>query len=198
MATGIIGRNFEVTPPIRKLVDTKLAKIVEKLFDDVIDTRVVLQVEKYRNICEIIITGRDHDVKTVQQSDESMKDAINLALDHVKRQAQKHRETIRDHHRKAGSLKKAQSVVTDWKVQVLDPGNLRNVKSGKKKSDTAGSHRIIQTNSLPIRPMTIEDAALKLEHSRNEFIVFRDLDNDRVSVLYKRNDSKLGLIAPEF
>lgn len=198
MATGIIGRNFEVTAPIRKLVDTKLAKIVEKLFDDVIDTRVVLQVEKYRNICEIIITGRDHDVKTVQQSDESMKDAINLALDHVKRQAQKHRETIRDHHRKAGSLKKAHSVVTDWKVQVLDPEQLRNEKAGKKKSDTPGSHRIIQTNSLPIRPMTIEDAAMKLEHSKNEFIVFRDLDTDLISVLYKRNDSKLGLIAPEF
>ena len=58
MSTGIIGRNFEVTPDIRDLIDKKLAKIIDKLFADVIDTRVVLQVEKYRNICEILIVGK--------------------------------------------------------------------------------------------------------------------------------------------
>jgi len=85
MSTGIIGRNFEVTPDIRDLLDKKLAKIIDKLFSDVIDTRVMLQVEKYRNICEIIIVGKEHDVKSVQESGESMHEAINLALDHVKR-----------------------------------------------------------------------------------------------------------------
>src|SRR5918996_5549156 len=97
MATEITGRNYEVTPKIRKLLETKLGKIQEKLFDDVIDVRCVLQVEKYRNICEILIVGKEHDVKSVQESDESMQDAINSAIDHLKRQAQKHREKIRDH-----------------------------------------------------------------------------------------------------
>lgn len=188
MSNGIIGRNFEVTPDIRDLIDTKLAKIIDKLFDDVIDTRVMLQVEKYRNICEIIIVGKEHDVKSEQESSESMQDAINLALDHVKRQAQKNRETIRDHHRKDGSRNKSEGV-TEWAVNVLEPGQLR---------ETGGSTRIISTNNLPIRPMSIEEAALRLDDSKNEFIVFRDLDTDRISVIYKRRDNNLGLIAPEF
>lgn len=189
MATGIIGRNFEVTPEIRTLLEKKLSKIIDKLFDDVIDTRVVLQVEKYRNICEILIVGKEHDVKSIQESDESMPDAINLALDHVKRQAQKHRKTLRDHHRKDGNHAKEEGV-TEWNVQVLEPGQLR----------VEGDHnrpRIIKTNALPIRPMSIEEAALRLEDSKNEFIVFRDLDSDKISVIYKRRDNNLGLIAPE-
>jgi putative sigma-54 modulation protein len=189
MPTGIIGRNFDVTPDIRALVDKKINKIVEKLFDDVIDIRVVLQVEKYRNICEILIVGKDHDVKAVQESDDSMQDAINRAVDHVKRQAQKNRKTIRDHHRKDGNHAKEERV-TDWTVQVLEPGKLR----------VEGDHnrpRIIKTNSLPIRPMSIEEAALRLDESKNEFIVFRDLDTDKISVIYKRRDNNLGLIAPE-
>src|SRR5438128_12589777 len=113
MPTGIIGRNFEVTPDIRTLVDKKLNKIVEKLFDDVIDVRVVLQVQKYRNTCEILIVGKEHDVKSVQDSDDSMTDAINAAIDHVKRQAQKNRKKIRDHHRIG-------ETVIDWTVQVLE------------------------------------------------------------------------------
>jgi putative sigma-54 modulation protein len=189
MATGIIGRNFAVTPDIRALIEKKLNRIVARLFDDVIDTRVMLQVEKYRNICEILIIGKEHDVKSVQESGDSMQDAINLAVDHVKRQAQKNRKTLRDHHRKDGNTAKAEQI-TDWTVQVLEPGQLR----------VEGDHnrpRIIKTNTLPIRPMSIEEAALRLDESKNEFIVFRDLDTDRISVIYKRRDNNLGLIAPE-
>src|SRR6266550_9191299 len=123
MATEITARNYEITPAIRKLLETKIAKVQDKLFDDVIDIRCVLQVQKYRNICEILIVGKDHDVKTVQESDESMQDAINLALDHLKRQAQKNRKKLRDHHRKDGNNHKAE--VTEWAVQVLEPGRLR-------------------------------------------------------------------------
>lgn len=184
MATGIIGRNFEVTPDVKQLLEKKLARI-NKLFDDVIDIRCVLQVEKYRNICEILIVGKDQDVKAVQESDESMPDAINATIDHLKRQAQKNRRKIRDHHRKDGNQNKADRV-TDWTVQVIDP---------KRISLTA--KRIIKTNSLQIRPMSVEEAALRLDDSKNEFIVFRDLDTDKVSVIYKRRDNNLGLIAPE-
>src|SRR5438132_2998232 len=188
MATGIIGRNFEVTPDIRDLIDKKLSRIINKLFDDVIDIRCVLQVEKYRNICEILIVGKEHDVKSIQESDESMADAINAALDHLKRQAQKNRKKLRDHHRKDGNRNKEQ--VTDWTVQVLEPGRLR----------VEGDHnrpRLIKTTNLLIRPMSIEEAALPLDESKNEFIVFRDLDTDKLSVIYKRRDKNLGLIAPE-
>jgi putative sigma-54 modulation protein len=187
MATEISGRNYEIPSNIRDMVEKKLAKIQERLFDDVIDVRVVLQVEKYRNICEVIIVGKEHDVKSVQESDESMQDAINLAMDHLKRQAQKNRKKIRDHHRNEGNGRK----VNEWAVQVLEPAQLR----------VEGDHnrpRIVKTNNLPIRPMSIEEAALRLDDSKNEFIVFRDIDTDKVSVIYKRRDSNLGLISPEF
>ena len=45
--------------------------------------------------------------------------------------------------------------------------------------------------------MSIEEAALRLQDAKNEFIVFRDLDTDRISVIYKRRDNNIGLIAPE-
>jgi putative sigma-54 modulation protein len=183
MATQITGRNFDVTPEVRELLSKKLGKVEEKLFDDVVDVRVVLQVEKYRNICEIMIVGKDHDVKTIQESDDSMLDAINASIDHVKRQAQKNRKKIRDH--RAGRSRTPQP--SEWAVQVLEGGG-----------ETANPRRIIKTTNLAIRPMSIEHAALMLDDSKNEFIVFRDVDTERVSVIYKRRDQNLGLIAPEF
>ena len=186
MSTKITGRNFEVTPKIRKMIETKLSKVEDRLFSDVIEVRCVLRVEKYRNLCEILIVGKEHDVKAAQESDESMEEAINAAIDHVKRQAQKNRKKIRDHHRGESS----KPAVTDWVVQVLEPGKLRQTNDHNRP-------RIIKTNTLPILPLSIEDAAMKLDDSKNDFIVFRDLDTDRISVIYKRRDKNLGLIAPE-
>ena len=191
MATEITGRNYDIPSDVRAMLETKLAKIQDKLFDDVIDVRVVLQVEKYRNICEILITGKEHDVKSVQTSDETMQDAVNSALDHVKRQAQKNRKKIRDHHRHGNGGDAFTPDITEWAVQVLEPNNLRDDQND-------GMPRIIKTNNIPIRPMSIEQAALHLDDSKNEFIVFRDIDTDQVSVIYKRRDNNLGLIAPEF
>ena len=188
MATEISGRNYDIPPDIRDMVEKKLSKIEEKLFDDVIDVRVVLQVEKYRHICEILMVGKDHDVKTIQESDESMADAVNSAIDHIKRQAQKNRKKIRDHHRKDGN---GRDDVSEWAVQVLEPGQLRDETEQR-------APRILKTNNISIRPMSIEEAALRLDDSKNEFIVFRDIDNDKVSVIYKRKDNNLGLISPEF
>ncbi|HET7704855.1 MAG TPA: ribosome-associated translation inhibitor RaiA, partial [Thermoanaerobaculia bacterium] len=167
MPTEISGRNYDVSPKIRDLITSKLSKVEDRLFDDVIDVRVVLDVQKYRNICEIIIVGKDHDVKAVQESEESMQDAINAAIDHVKRQAQKNRNKIRD-HRNGGRAKGAGKTVDEWAVQVFEPGRFREDADQSRR-------RIIKTSNLPIRPMSIEHAALLLDDSKNEFIVFRDV-----------------------
>ena len=49
----------------------------------------------------------------------------------------------------------------------------------------------------PAKPMSIEEAAMRFETSRQEFLVFRDSASERVSVLYRRRDGDFGLIVPE-
>ena len=184
MNIEISGRNYEVNDRIRELITTKLKKI-EKYFTDIIEIRCVLNVEKYRNICEIIVVGKDYDLKAAQEAD-SMDDAVQSTIEHLKRQAQKNHTKIRNHKRRS---KAATAAGTDWQVQILEPGQLRAQDS---------TPRIIRTTNLPIRPMSIEQAALLLDDSKNEFIVFRDLDTEKVTVIYKRRDNNFGMIAPEF
>ena len=184
MNVEISGRNYEVTDRIRTLITTKLDKIT-RYFEDVIEIRCVLNVEKYRNICEIFIVGKSYDAKSIQEAD-TMEDAINSTVDHLKRQAQKSRTKIRDHRKPS----KRQVSPDSWTVQVMEPSLLRE---GDQRRP-----RILKTTNLPIRAMSVEQAAMTLDDSRNEFIVFRDLDTDKVTVIYRRHDQNFGMIAPEF
>jgi putative sigma-54 modulation protein len=183
MNIEISGRNYEVTDRIRDLIEKKLAKVT-KYFEDIIEIRCVLNVEKYRNICEITILGKSYDSKAAQEAD-TMEDAINSAVDHLKRQAGENRKKVRDRKRRS----KSNNAVNEWTLNVLEPSLLRTEDARP---------RIIQTTNIAIRPMSIEQAAMTLDDSRNEFIVFRDVDNDRVTVIYKRKDNNFGMIAPEF
>jgi putative sigma-54 modulation protein len=45
--------------------------------------------------------------------------------------------------------------------------------------------------------MSVEDAALRVESSSDAFVVFRNADNDAVSILYRRTDGNYGLIEPD-
>jgi putative sigma-54 modulation protein len=45
--------------------------------------------------------------------------------------------------------------------------------------------------------MAVDEAALAIETTGEEVLVFRDSADNRVSVLYRRRDGDLGLIVPE-
>jgi len=47
------------------------------------------------------------------------------------------------------------------------------------------------------KPITLEEAADYLMSSQKQFIMFRNADNEKISVLYRRGDGNLGLIEPE-
>lgn len=184
MNVEISGRNFEVTDRIRETISKKLDKVT-RFFEDIIEIRCVLKVEKHRNICDIHIIGRNFDLQSAQDAD-TMEDAIASTIDHLKTQAQKNRKKVTERRKKA-----TVGAPEGWQVSMIEEADLR---SGDRKS----APRIIRQTALPIRPMSVEQAALTLDDSRNEFIVFRDLDTDLVTVIYRRRDNNFGLIAPEF
>lgn len=196
MTIEISGRNYEVTDRIRKLITTKLEK-VQKFFTDIIEIRCVLNVEKYRNICEIFIVGKDYDVKSVQEAS-SMEDAIVSTIDHLKRQAQKSRKKITDHHRRtkepAPQKKRGARLAVEIGEGMNVADELRSRSRRREGSDGGNEPRIIRARRSAVRSMTVEHAATLLDRSKDEFIVFRDADNDKVAVLYKRRDNSFGLI----
>jgi putative sigma-54 modulation protein len=56
--------------------------------------------------------------------------------------------------------------------------------------------RIIQIDRYTVKPMTAEEAMLRLSTEADQFLIFRDADTQQINVLYKRKDGNYGLIEP--
>src|SRR5580658_11157898 len=83
------GRHGEITPAIRKEVETALAKI-RKILGDRFEAHVILAVEKHRHKAEITISPRNGLLVGLAQAKDMMV-AVSQALDHLEKQAVKYK-----------------------------------------------------------------------------------------------------------
>ena len=54
--------------------------------------------------------------------------------------------------------------------------------------------KIIKRKEMEMKPMDEEEALLQIDLLNHDFFVFKNIDEDCVSVLYKRKDGKFGII----
>jgi putative sigma-54 modulation protein len=93
------GRQYEITPTIRKTVETGITKI-RKILGDKFETKVVLVVEKHRHKAEITISPRNGPIVSTAEAGD-MKSAVNEAFEHLEKQALKYKTRLRSKKRNA-------------------------------------------------------------------------------------------------
>jgi putative sigma-54 modulation protein len=54
--------------------------------------------------------------------------------------------------------------------------------------------RIVEMKKVVLKPMSIEDALMEIDSSKNRFVVYRDSSTETVSIIYVRDDGKYALI----
>jgi len=103
MQINLTGHHIDITPSLRKYVESKLERL-ERHFDHMTNTHVILTVEKDRQKAEATINvnrGR----LFAESEHEDMYAAIDSLIDKLDRQVKKHKEKLTDHHRSEGSIK---------------------------------------------------------------------------------------------
>ena len=103
MNLSLTGHHLEVTPALRDYVQSKLERVTNH-FDQVIDVKVTLSVEKLQQKVEATLHVPGNDLH-VACSDENMYSAIDMLADKLDRQVLKHKEKQNDHHRATGGVK---------------------------------------------------------------------------------------------
>jgi putative sigma-54 modulation protein len=196
MKVEYTGRQYEITPAVRKQVEHGLGKL-EKLFGSTFDSHVILTLEKHRHIAEITIKIRNHPIVGIAEATE-MSAAVNEALEKIDRQAVKYKSRWR--------TKKRQPRKAQW-TKPAQGEAARHVAVGKNAATAVPvvvhafppvarfteTHVVQSADSVAMRPMTLEEAVKECEFRDRDVFVFRDFEG-RVKVLHRKKDGKMELI----
>ena len=176
MRVDLTGRHIDITPGLRQLIDTSLAKIERLLNDRAISATVVLTKEKYRHKTELVIHAKgDHILSGIGEGN-TWPLSVHKAAAKIDHQAQK----LKSRWAEGKRQRKHDRAATVAASPEPPPAS-----------------RVVRATRYAVKPMSLDDAALRLEAVPETFVVFRNADTDAISVLFRRKDGHLGLIEPD-
>jgi putative sigma-54 modulation protein len=172
------GRQVELVPAQLKKLEAQFAKI-GVLLDGKreCEAHVVLSMERHLHHAEATTRYFNHQLVGLG-SNADLFNAIHAAAEKLEKQVLKARTKWRDTKR---SPRKATSEVEKEKVTGPEPG-----------AEPEG--RVYRINHHQKRkPMTLDEAILEMDKTR-DYLVYRDAETDRTSVLVRRRDGNFDLV----
>ena len=172
------GRQVEVAPAQLKKLQGRFSKI-GKLLDgkEERDAHVVLSLERKIHKAEATVNYYNHQLVGVG-SNADLFTAIHLAAEKLEKQCLKARTKWRDAKRMP--RKSAPEVETEKPVPA--------------ESENDGGRQVYKIKPAQRRkPMTVEEAVLEMDKSQ-DYLVYRDAQTDKVSVLLRRRDGHFDLV----
>ncbi len=194
------GRHCEVTPAIRKEVETGLTKI-RKILGDRFETKVILTVEKHRHKAEITISPRNGPLVGLAQA-KDMIVAVNEALGHLEKQAVKYKTPWQSKKRSArkseevkkwnGNSPRQEEVQTriGMTEKTAMPVAVHRYPAVAKTTEV---HLVRSSDAVSMRPLTLEEAIKEAHFRDRDVFVFRD-PKGKVMILHRTRDGKMELI----
>ncbi|MGE3467869.1 MAG: ribosome-associated translation inhibitor RaiA [Pyrinomonadaceae bacterium] len=168
------GRHIDVTPALRRHVEDHFAKI-EHLFDGrPPKVHVIIEVERGMHHSEIVINWRN-EVLTADTSVSDMYQSLSQTIGKIEKQARRLKDKVIDKSHKATKAS-VLTAATDVAEKVAMPP------------------RIIETDGVGHKPMTEEEAAMELDSTDRQFLMFRNATGGKLAVIFKRDDGNYGLV----
>ena len=176
MDIKIVGKDLKATEAIKDYTAKKLERI-EKYFDGEVDVLVTIKVEKNVQIAEMHVNVKGDTYRAVTEHSD-LYASIDKDIDILEGQIRK-AKTKKERANKEDSLK--QKVMEAFGAQTLKIEN-----------------EILKVSYYEIKPMTPEDAKLKLQERKDRFMPFVNIETGKVNVIFKlKDDANYGLLEPE-
>ena len=173
MQIKITGKELKVTESINDYVERKMERIA-KYFEDA-EADVTIRVEKNVQIAEIKVSANGEMFRAVTE-DKDLYASIDKDIDILEGQIRK-------------SKTRKEKMMKDSSLKTL----------GIQENVHEVADEILKIEYYEIKPMTPEDAKLKLQERTSQmFLTFVNVETNKVNVIHKLKDGKnFGLIEPE-
>ena len=170
MNINIRGDKIEITDSIKQYVKEKLARL-NRYFDDVskIDAHVLVRVRNNEQIIEVTVPTGKYTLRA-EEKDADLYAAIDSVIDVLERQIRKNKTKLSKH------------TVVEFAYASIDD------------SEEEVESAIVKRKNIDSKPMSEEEAILQMELLGHDFFVFKNVDEECISVLYKRKDGNFGII----
>lgn len=187
MSITVSGRRMNVSDSLRTYAEEKIENATKVLDADPIAVEVVLSKEKnpanpLSSVCEVTVHVKGHIVR-VEEEDEDMFAAIDVAAAKTARQLRKYKTRIVDKR-----IRASERMVE----QVRDEARVEGELDLDRLMEELSDDEVVRVKEIEFAPMTEAEALVEIDLIGHDFFVYTDRDSNLVCVLYRRDGGGYG------
>ncbi len=178
MELQITGKNIELTPTVRQLIEQKLGKLSRHL-PNITEYKVEITAEKTKSpeqhfVIQVTIDSNGTLLRGVERG-EDLPTAINKVAAVINRQ------------------------IEHYKGKLYEKGRGSSVARSEFKEEEAAQppRKVVKVKRFAVKPMSVAEAVDQMELLGHDFFLFFNADSEELNLLYRRQDGNYGLIEPE-
>ncbi len=176
MKITVRGKNIPIIEGIEAKISQKLAKLDKYFMNaDELEAKVLVRVYPRGQKIEVTIPAGNLLLRA-EVVDDDLYAAIDSVIDKLEGQIRKYKTRL---DRKSPDKKLAFNMAS---IQDLD---------------TPEEDVVVKTKTISPKPMDLEEAIMQMELIGHTFFVYKDIETDMVSIVYRRHDGDYGLIETE-
>ena len=174
MKTIIRSNKVEVTDSIKDYINKKLAKL-DRYFEnaDELEATVNIRLKGQDELIEITVPTKKFTIRAEEASKE-VKAAADLVVDKLERQIRKNKTRLNNKYKNV----EVPDFVFDYEID----------------ETIENKEKIVKRKDIESKPMDEEEAILQMELINHDFFGFKNVEEDCVSIVYKRKDGHYGII----
>lgn len=174
MKISIRGDKLVITKAIKETIESKLERL-EKYFEENADitAHVVVKVKNLDQTIEVTIPTNRFTLRA-EETHEDLYTAIDKVIDKLERQIRKNKTKLNNKYKNVDKM----DMILDFDVEKDEEENIK----------------IVKRKNIEMKPMDEEEAVLQSSLLGHDFFVFKNIDEECVSVLYLRKDGSYGII----
>lgn len=173
MKISIRGDKITVTKAMKEYVAEKLSRL-EKYFENAkdIECKVLFKVKNEEQSVEVTVPTSKFTLRAEERHTDAYA-AVDLVIDKLEGQIRKNKAKLGKKYRDVPKFEMS----FDYEVE-------------EEYEDS----KIVKRKNIDMKPMDEEEALIQIELLNHDFFVFKNIDEDCVSVLYRRKDNSFGII----
>ena len=178
MELQITGTNMELTPTIRRRIESKLSKL-NRHFPNIIESKVEISEEKTKSPQQHFLVRITVDSSGTLLHGEERGESLFTAIDKVVAIMTRQLE--------------------HYKGKLYEKGRGSSLARGgfNEAEESSPQPRVVKVKRFAIKPMSVDEAVDQMELLGHDFFLFFNTDTEGLNLLYRRKDGNYGLIEPE-
>ncbi len=188
MKLTVTGKQLDVGDAFRSHIGERLQAALAKYFGDALEVSVTVAHENQRYRATILAhVSRNIEVFAEGSSHEPYH-AFDDAAEHLAKRLRRHKRRLRDHHTVAPVQDVGGSEMAT--AYVLQPDEQ------EAEADSADAPPIVAEMSAQILQLTVGQAVMRLDLSREPALLFRNSGHGGLNMVYRRSDGTIGWVDP--